>query len=181
MKEETKIWSLRYGLSPGLKGEIRYRDKHTNMKDFIELLKKADIRMEAYQEENHHRPRAPLAAPPHPQPVPRPPPPAVSSPPTSGGMTPLDLSAGRRQVSQQERDARMREGRWFYGGGIGHLSSSCPATRRTGLGARPAFRISAMEAAAAAATSEDLIDFRTPPPIVPPRPGAPAGNTESLI
>lgn len=55
MTEETKIWSLRSGLSPGLKEETRYRDEPTTLPLFIDLLKKADIKMKAYQAENTHR------------------------------------------------------------------------------------------------------------------------------
>lgn len=83
----------------------------------------------------------------------------------------MDLSAGRRQVPQQERDARMREGRCFYYGGVGHLFSTCRARRRLSgyPGSRPTTCISSLELV------PDLVNLSSPPPI-PTHMGNPAGN-----
>ena len=42
------------------------------------------------------------------------------------GPAPMDLSAGRRHLSQQERLRRLTEGRCLYCGGAGHMAVSCP-------------------------------------------------------
>lgn len=76
MTEETKIWTLRGGLSPGLKEEMRYRDKPTTLPAFITLLKKTDIKMKPYKAENHHHHHRPCPKfPPRTVPLPVPAPP----------------------------------------------------------------------------------------------------------
>ncbi|KAL0633285.1 hypothetical protein Q9L58_007838 [Maublancomyces gigas] len=169
MSEGTKIFNLRARLSPALKQEIPFRDEPEATVEFVKVLKKEDTKMKVYQAENSGRhpqhapsPAAAIAATARPRPRPPPPPtPARASHP-AGGKVPMDLSAGRRQISQTERDAQMREGRCFNYRGIGHMSSTYPAKRRPR--GRPAFRISA--AAAAPGHEIDLLG-----PIVPALPG----------
>lgn len=75
----------------------------------------------------------------------------------------MELSAGRHHVSQQDRDARIREGLCFHSGGVGHRSSVCPAKcGPAGLpSGRPAARISGLD------VNTDLIDLSSPPPVAP--------------
>jgi len=42
----------------------------------------------------------------------------------------MDLSAGRRRLSPEERALRMREGRCMYCGGLGHMAAACPVAKR---------------------------------------------------
>lgn len=80
--EETKIWTLRAGLSPGLKVEIRYQDEPTDPALFINLFQNADMKMKAYQAENSHR---------H-LPAPTPAPTRQPAPPTAPAPTPTHAS-----------------------------------------------------------------------------------------
>jgi hypothetical protein len=42
---------------------------------------------------------------------------------------PMDLSAIRRQLTQEEKTTRLREGRCLYCGGLGHMARECPNKR----------------------------------------------------
>jgi len=59
----------------------------------------------------------------------------------------MDLSAGRRRLSQTQHEERMRRGQCFYCGGANHMARQCPN------------RQSHLRANAAA--------IRAPPPVVP--------------
>lgn len=84
----------------------------------------------------------------------------------------MDISAGHPQVSQQERDARMREGHCFYCGGVDDMSSACPAKRRPS-GYNPGCLSTQISGAE---VISNLIDLFSSPPI-PTRPRNPAGNS----
>jgi len=56
-----------------------------------------------------------------------------ATPTTSQSATapgPMDLSASRKKLSEQERAARLREGRCLYCGGLGHMAAQCPNKSR---------------------------------------------------
>lgn len=55
MSNETKIWTLHAGLSPGLTEVIHYRDEPTDLTVLIDHLNKAEIKTKACQAENSHR------------------------------------------------------------------------------------------------------------------------------
>lgn len=46
---------------------------------------------------------------------------------------PMDLSASKRHLTDEERATRIREGRCLYCGGLSHLARECPnkSSRRT--------------------------------------------------
>lgn len=119
------------GLSPSLQDEIWFCDKPTNLPDFITLLKKAENKIKYYQSYPTNR-RSPI---PTSAPAQRP---SSASIPAHvacasfalGVLVPMELYAGRRHMSQQEKIASMGEGGCFYCGGIGHMSSVCPAKHR---------------------------------------------------
>lgn len=137
------------------------------MTKLFPFLQMADVKMKAYQAENAHRHRN--APPAH---VARPVPIASIAPAMPVSSDIMDLTASRRQVSPQERDARLHQRRCFYCGGIGHMSSICPVWgRRAGVpGSRPDFCISA----AATTTVETALSVTCPQ--VPVTPALPAGN-----
>lgn len=55
LTEETMIWTLRVGLSPSLKEEVWSKDESTTFPAYIDLLKRSNIKMKAYQAEvGHH-------------------------------------------------------------------------------------------------------------------------------
>jgi len=52
-----------------------------------------------------------------------------ATPTTSQSATapgPMDLSASRKKLSEQERAVWLREGRYLYCGGLGHMATQCP-------------------------------------------------------
>jgi len=56
-----------------------------------------------------------------------------ATPTTSQSATaqgPMDLSSSRKKLSEQERAARLREGRCLYCGGLGHMAAQCPNKSR---------------------------------------------------
>src|SRR5258706_925242 len=42
---------------------------------------------------------------------------------------PMDLSAGRKKLTPEERAKRLAEGRCLYYGGVGHIAKSCPLAK----------------------------------------------------
>ena len=45
----------------------------------------------------------------------------------------MDLSAGKRQLTNEERARRLAEGLCMYCGGQGHLARTCPSMARRNL------------------------------------------------
>ncbi|KAL0630551.1 hypothetical protein Q9L58_010602, partial [Maublancomyces gigas] len=71
MPEETKIVTLRPGLSPGLKDEIRFRDEPKQMVEFIKLLKNTQIKMNLRKRKTRHLVPTTAQVPARPQRAPR--------------------------------------------------------------------------------------------------------------
>lgn len=143
-----------------------------NFSGFIGLLNNSDIKMKAYQVDNSHpRPHAPHE------------PPTLQAPSSPASTTSHALHSLKRkrpyrplhQISTQEREPLLLEGRCAYCQGIGYMFSTCPAKSRRVPGACPTFCISTAATIAAAApaftTEEDLLG-----PIVPATSVPPAGN-----
>jgi len=74
-------------------------------------------------------------------------PPATATTATGTQVGHMDLSAGRRSLSQVQHEDHMRHSQWFYCGGANHMARQCTN------------RQSYLRANAAA--------LRAPPPVVP--------------
>ena len=102
--------------------------------DFITCCQKVDNKRHAHNREvrKHTTPTparnfvsshpTPAATTPSPTPV--------LSTATGIHFGPMDLSAGRRKLTPEERARRLAEGRCLYCGGIGHMAKDCTVARR---------------------------------------------------
>ena len=122
--EHAKLDALKEGVSIELRRQLLGRTQGLSFDQFVGLCQQLDSEIRALQlhEGRHHTPR---------QNQPRPQ--NTSSPATNQSATatgPMDLSASRRKLSEQERAARLREGRCLYCGGLGHMAAQCPNKSR---------------------------------------------------
>jgi len=79
------------------------------------------------------------------------------TPTTSQSATtrgPMDLSASRKKLSEQQRAAWLREGRCLYCGRLGHMAVQCPNKSRNPFRAAAA-QVSDSESTASPGTSSD--------------------------
>jgi len=129
--DSAKRSMLRAGLSHELLDRLVTTDEPEGWEGFVELCKKVDRKMRALgpraTPSQPPRPTSRSALPPALAPAPAPAP----APSTAVGSHagPMDLSAFKRQLSPEERLARLREGRCLYCGGLGHLARDCPNKR----------------------------------------------------
>jgi hypothetical protein len=113
-----------------LKDALVHVDEPEDYDLFVAMLQKLDNRMRARQAE---KPRtAPAATKPKTTPT-APATPAPAHPTSSGsgyyGPAPMDLSAGRRKLTQEERLRHLTNGLCLYCGGQGHMAVNCPGKR----------------------------------------------------
>jgi hypothetical protein len=129
--EDAKLDALREGMSHDLRRLLLGRTKKLTFDELVALCQETDTESRAihlsegrtYHQRNsqgHVHPRAPTTT-------------TISNPPpNSAGQIPhpdaMDLSAtgGRGKISEEERAARLREGRCLYCGGLGHMARHCP-------------------------------------------------------
>jgi len=122
--EHAKLDALKEGVSIELRRQLLGRTQGLSFDQFVGLCQQLDSEIRALQlhEGRHHTSR---------QNQPRPQntsPPATNQSATAPG--PMDLSASRKKLSEQERAARLREGRCLYCGGLGHMAAQCPNKSR---------------------------------------------------
>jgi len=146
--DAAKRTSLYEGLSAELKDTLVTLDTPDELDQYIILLKRVDNEIRARAAERTGSSstwRSPTTTTTTTQ-KPAAPPTATTTA-TGTQVGPMDLSAGRRRLSQAQREDCMRRGQCFYCGGANHMARQCPN------------RQSHLRANAAA--------IRAPPPVVP--------------
>jgi hypothetical protein len=127
--------ALRSGLSEEMKDSFTYSDRPEDLATFVSTCQTRDnqIRQRKVEKAAKHKwtsstglPSAPRA------PVPRKAPEAAPAGTVAGytGPTPMDLSAGRRRISDKERAKRFVDGRCLYYGGFNHRVVDCAVRKK---------------------------------------------------
>jgi len=129
--EDAKLDALREGMSHNLHRLLLGRTKKLTFDELVVLCQETDTESRAihlsegrsYHQRNsqgHTHPRAPATT-------------TIRNPPQNGtGQAPhpdamdLSVTGGRGKNPEEERAARLREGRYFYCGGVGHMARHCP-------------------------------------------------------
>jgi hypothetical protein len=128
--EHAKLDALKEGVSMELRRQLLGRTQGLTFDQFVGLCQQLDSEIRALQlhEGKHnttpHQHRGNQS-----QNQPR----ATTTTPTNQSATapgPMDLSASKKKLSDQERAARLREGRCLYCGGVGHMAAQCPNKNR---------------------------------------------------
>ena len=144
--EKSKLAHLRNGLSAEWKQDLITRDEPSTLVEFVTLCQKMDSKRRMWSLEHRSRATSTTSstsfrtAPSGSTTPYRPPPPKTpqyTSPlllPTSSTATgthagPMDLSSNRHRLTPGEQEARIREGRYLYCGGHGHIARVCPNKR----------------------------------------------------
>lgn len=121
--DEAKLDALKEGVSIELRRQLLGRTHGLNFDEFVALCQQLDSEIRALQHyegkssNSSHQARPAQNAPRAYTPVPT---------QNAGGPEPMDLSASRGKISEQERAARLREGRCLYCGEVGHMARHCP-------------------------------------------------------
>ena len=131
--------ALRNALRSGLSEEMKDSFIHTDMPDelpaFVTLCQKRDnqIRQRKAEKAAQHKWTTSAGSPSAPR-VPAPPKTPETAPAgTVAGYTgpaPMDLSAGRRRISDEERAKRFADGRCSYCGGFNHRAVDCAVRKK---------------------------------------------------
>jgi hypothetical protein len=141
--------ALRNAVRSGLSEEMKDSFIHTDMPDklpaFVTLCQKRDnqIRQRKAEKAAQHKYTTSVGSPSAPR-APAPPkaPEAAPSGTVAGytGPAPIDLSAERRRISDEERAKRFADGRCLYCGGFNHRAVDCSVRKK----ARP-FKVAGAE------------------------------------
>jgi hypothetical protein len=131
--------ALRNALRSGLSEEMNDSFIHTNMPEelpaFVTLCQKRDnqIRQRKAEKAAQHQWTSPTGSPSAPR-APAPPkaPEAAPAGTLAGytGPAPMDLSAGRRRNTDEERAKRFADGRCLYCGGFNHRAVDCAVRKK---------------------------------------------------
>jgi hypothetical protein len=126
--------ALRSGLSEEMKESVIHTDMPEDLPAFVTLWQKQDNQIQQRKAEKaaQHKWTSPSAM------KPLPPPPAARTPETAPagtvagytGPATMDLSAGRRKISDEERQKRFEEGRCLYCGGFNHWAVDCAVRKK---------------------------------------------------
>jgi len=153
--EHAKLDALKEGVSMELRRQLLGRTQGLSFDQFVGLCQQLDSKIRALQlhegrhntsshqnrgNQNQSRNSTPSATP------------TTSQSATAPG--PMDLSASRKKLSEQERAARLREGRCLYCGGLGHMAAQCPNKSRNPFRADAA-QVSDSESTASSGVSSD--------------------------
>lgn len=129
----AKLARLRNGLSQEILNDLITITEPVDFTEFAALCQRLDNKRRALT--TSRRPFGPTRPTPNTRPpVTLPPtsPPVLTTHTTATGTHsgPMDLSAGRRRLSPEERARRMVEGRCLYCGGMGHMAKECTLAKR---------------------------------------------------
>jgi len=125
--------ALRMGLSEEMKDSFTYSDMPEELPAFVTVCQKRDnqIRQRCAEKAAQNKGSGIGFASPRPPPVPKAPETAPAG--TIAGYTgpaPMDLSAGKRRISAEERAKRFADGRCLYCGGFNHRAAECAARKK---------------------------------------------------
>jgi len=125
--------ALRMGLSDEMKDSFTYSDMPEELPVFITVCQKRDnqIRQRRAEKAAQNKGSGIGFASPRPPPTPKTPEAAPAG--TVAGYTgpaPMDLSAGKRRISAEERAKRFADGRCLYCGGFNHRAAQCAARKK---------------------------------------------------
>jgi hypothetical protein len=129
--DAVKHAALHHSLSEELKDILSMQDLHEEWSYYVVLVKKHNMQYGMLKLESHHssgqnKPTSMLA--PHSaSPVPAQPAPHLTSSSRGHfGPAPMDLSAAGCQLSPEECQKRIDEGRCLYCAGFNHMAHDCP-------------------------------------------------------
>jgi hypothetical protein len=131
--------ALRNALRSGLSEEMKDSFIHTDMPDdlpaFVTLCQKRDnqIRQRKAEKAAQHKWTSSVGSPSAPRAPTHPKIPEVAPAGTVAGYTgpaPMDLSARRRRISDEERAKRFADGRCLYCGGFNHRAVDCAVRKK---------------------------------------------------
>jgi len=125
--------ALRMGLSEEMKDSFTYSDMPEELPAVVTVCQKRDNQIRQRRAEKAARNKGSGIGFASSRPPPAPQTPEIAPPGTVAGYTgpaPMDLSAGRRRISAEERAKRFADGRCLYCGGCNHRAAECAARKK---------------------------------------------------
>jgi len=122
--------ALRMGLSEEMKDSFTYSDMPEELPAFVTVCQKRDnhIRQRRVEKAVQNNRSGIGFASSRPRPTPKAPETAPAGTVAGySGPAPMDLSAGKRRISAEERAKRFANGRCLYCGGFNHRAAECAA------------------------------------------------------
>jgi hypothetical protein len=128
-------YALRSGLSEQMKDSIIYTDMPDELPAYVTLCQKRDtqIRQRKVEKATQHKWTPSIGSPSAPRAPAPPKTPEVASAGTVDahtGPAHMDLSAGGRRISDEERAKRFPDGRFLYCGGFNHRAVDCAVRKK---------------------------------------------------
>src|SRR5882757_755298 len=125
--------ALRIGSSEEMKDFFTYSDMPEELPAFVTVCQKRDIQIRQRRAEKAAQNKGSGIGFTSPRPPPAPRAPELAPAGTVAGYTgpaPMDLSAGKRRISAEERAKRFADRRCLYYGGFNHRAAECAARKK---------------------------------------------------
>jgi hypothetical protein len=125
--------ALRMGLSEEMKDSFTYSDMPEELPVFVTVSQKRDIQIRQRRAEKAAQSKGSGLGFTSPRPLAVPKAPETAPAGTIAGYTgpaPMDLSAGKRRISAEQRAKRFADGRCLYCGGFNHSAAECAARKK---------------------------------------------------